>query len=300
MLAVCLQHEMDHLEGILFIDHLSRLKREMILRKIAKRAARSRARRRPSRARHPGGRPHSSPAAATLCESNSIARARFGEADLQPVLALRPFGGAARRDRIAARHFGDRFEAADRARRRAQSRARPNRQAERGTAPPSAAQRPTKRGGACAERRRQMVVEALELVERDRGVEVRRRPGLLGGRPRARRSFGDGRGLVGSRAGRRPAPASSAGRIPGHRHDRALPRRERLFHSFRSAPLEPWPPPALGSLFVPQRTRANGPADPPPHRRSGRGRRRARLVRRRAAAPARSPRSAARRPNCSA
>ncbi len=36
MLAVVLQHEMDHLEGILFIDHLSRLKREMILRKIAK------------------------------------------------------------------------------------------------------------------------------------------------------------------------------------------------------------------------------------------------------------------------
>ena len=36
MLAVCLQHEMDHLEGILFIDRLSRLKREMILRKVAK------------------------------------------------------------------------------------------------------------------------------------------------------------------------------------------------------------------------------------------------------------------------
>ena len=36
LLATCLQHEMDHLEGILFIDHLSRLKREMILRKIAK------------------------------------------------------------------------------------------------------------------------------------------------------------------------------------------------------------------------------------------------------------------------
>src|SRR3982750_226959 len=36
MLATCLQHEMDHLEGILFIDHLSRLKREMILKKIAK------------------------------------------------------------------------------------------------------------------------------------------------------------------------------------------------------------------------------------------------------------------------
>ena len=36
LLAVCLQHEMDHLEGILFIDHLSRLKRDMILKKIAK------------------------------------------------------------------------------------------------------------------------------------------------------------------------------------------------------------------------------------------------------------------------
>jgi peptide deformylase len=36
MLAVCLQHEMDHLEGILFIDHLSRLKRDMVLKKLAK------------------------------------------------------------------------------------------------------------------------------------------------------------------------------------------------------------------------------------------------------------------------
>ena len=36
MLATCLQHEMDHLNGILFIDHLSRLKREMILKKLAK------------------------------------------------------------------------------------------------------------------------------------------------------------------------------------------------------------------------------------------------------------------------
>ena len=36
LLAICLQHEMDHLEGILFIDHLSRLKREMILKKLAK------------------------------------------------------------------------------------------------------------------------------------------------------------------------------------------------------------------------------------------------------------------------
>jgi peptide deformylase len=36
MLAVCLQHEMDHLEGVLFIDHLSRLKRSMMLKKLAK------------------------------------------------------------------------------------------------------------------------------------------------------------------------------------------------------------------------------------------------------------------------
>ncbi len=36
MLATCLQHEMDHLEGVLFIDYLSRLKRDMILRKLAK------------------------------------------------------------------------------------------------------------------------------------------------------------------------------------------------------------------------------------------------------------------------
>ena len=36
LIAVCLQHEMDHLEGVLFIDHLSRLKREMVLKKLAK------------------------------------------------------------------------------------------------------------------------------------------------------------------------------------------------------------------------------------------------------------------------
>jgi peptide deformylase len=36
MLATCLQHEMDHLDGVLFIDHLSRLKREMALRKLEK------------------------------------------------------------------------------------------------------------------------------------------------------------------------------------------------------------------------------------------------------------------------
>jgi peptide deformylase len=36
LLADCLQHEMDHLNGILFIDHLSRLKRSIVLRKLAK------------------------------------------------------------------------------------------------------------------------------------------------------------------------------------------------------------------------------------------------------------------------
>ncbi|ATE64071.1 peptide deformylase [Rhizorhabdus dicambivorans] len=41
LLATCLQHEMDHLEGILFIDHLSRLKRDMVLKKLEK-ARRSR------------------------------------------------------------------------------------------------------------------------------------------------------------------------------------------------------------------------------------------------------------------
>jgi peptide deformylase len=36
MLATCLQHEMDHLEGVLFIDHFSRLKRSMALKKLTK------------------------------------------------------------------------------------------------------------------------------------------------------------------------------------------------------------------------------------------------------------------------
>ena len=36
MLATVIQHEMDHLEGILFIDHLSRLKRDMLLKKLIK------------------------------------------------------------------------------------------------------------------------------------------------------------------------------------------------------------------------------------------------------------------------
>ena len=36
LLATCIQHEMDHLEGILFVDHISALKRNMILRKLIK------------------------------------------------------------------------------------------------------------------------------------------------------------------------------------------------------------------------------------------------------------------------
>jgi peptide deformylase len=36
LFATCIQHEMDHLEGVLFIDHLSRLKRDRILKKIKK------------------------------------------------------------------------------------------------------------------------------------------------------------------------------------------------------------------------------------------------------------------------
>ncbi len=36
LLATCLQHEMDHLNGVLFIDHLSRLKRSMAIKKLTK------------------------------------------------------------------------------------------------------------------------------------------------------------------------------------------------------------------------------------------------------------------------
>lgn len=36
MMATCVQHELDHLEGVLFIDHLSRLKRNMALKKLEK------------------------------------------------------------------------------------------------------------------------------------------------------------------------------------------------------------------------------------------------------------------------
>jgi peptide deformylase len=38
ILATCLQHEIDHLNGVLFIDHISRLKRERVLKKFAKAA----------------------------------------------------------------------------------------------------------------------------------------------------------------------------------------------------------------------------------------------------------------------
>jgi peptide deformylase len=38
LLATCLQHEIDHLNGVLFIDHISRLKREMVVKKFTKAA----------------------------------------------------------------------------------------------------------------------------------------------------------------------------------------------------------------------------------------------------------------------
>jgi len=36
LMATCLQHEIDHLNGVLFIDHISRLKREMVMRRFKK------------------------------------------------------------------------------------------------------------------------------------------------------------------------------------------------------------------------------------------------------------------------
>jgi peptide deformylase len=36
LLATCIQHEMDHLEGVLFVDHISAIRRNMILRKLTK------------------------------------------------------------------------------------------------------------------------------------------------------------------------------------------------------------------------------------------------------------------------
>jgi peptide deformylase len=40
LFAVCIQHEIDHLDGIVFIDHLSRLKRESAIRKVRKQVSR--------------------------------------------------------------------------------------------------------------------------------------------------------------------------------------------------------------------------------------------------------------------
>ena len=40
LLATCLQHEIDHLNGVLFIDHLSKLKRDMVMKKFKKAAKR--------------------------------------------------------------------------------------------------------------------------------------------------------------------------------------------------------------------------------------------------------------------
>ncbi len=41
LLATCIQHEMDHLEGILFIDYLSKLKKSMIIKKLSKQKTKS-------------------------------------------------------------------------------------------------------------------------------------------------------------------------------------------------------------------------------------------------------------------
>jgi peptide deformylase len=43
LLAACLQHEIDHLDGVLFVDHLSSLKRNMLLRRLAKEQRQKRA-----------------------------------------------------------------------------------------------------------------------------------------------------------------------------------------------------------------------------------------------------------------
>ncbi len=43
LLATCLQHEIDHLDGVLFIDHISKLKRDRVIKKFAKAAKRSEA-----------------------------------------------------------------------------------------------------------------------------------------------------------------------------------------------------------------------------------------------------------------
>ncbi len=43
LLATCVQHEIDHLDGVLFIDHLSQLKRDRVMKKFAKAAKREQA-----------------------------------------------------------------------------------------------------------------------------------------------------------------------------------------------------------------------------------------------------------------
>jgi peptide deformylase len=42
-LAICIQHELDHLDGVLYIDYLSRLKRDRVLKKFQKQASAGRA-----------------------------------------------------------------------------------------------------------------------------------------------------------------------------------------------------------------------------------------------------------------
>ena len=41
LFATCIQHEIDHLNGVLFVDHLSKLKRDRVLKKFTKVAKRS-------------------------------------------------------------------------------------------------------------------------------------------------------------------------------------------------------------------------------------------------------------------
>ena len=41
LLSTCLQHEIDHLNGVLFIDHISKLKRDMVMKKFKKAAKKS-------------------------------------------------------------------------------------------------------------------------------------------------------------------------------------------------------------------------------------------------------------------
>ena len=61
LLATCLQHEIDHLDGRLFVDHISTLKRGIILRKLTKASAAARSRR---RSKHCAGKPPPQPSPA--------------------------------------------------------------------------------------------------------------------------------------------------------------------------------------------------------------------------------------------